>query len=133
MLDSAEEQQVLQMNLLCSKAAGIVFRAVINTSLWMAKQTLQGTQAPGKEPHGESHFKRESSCNANNHPSPKALPSCPELTASLQRRGRGSHLQRRQLPSGVRRPGVLGSTLTHCTQAQSINTVLCSDLQVISL
>ena len=50
MLDSAEEQQVLQMNLLCSKAAGIVFRAVINTSLWMAKQTLQGTQAPGKEP-----------------------------------------------------------------------------------
>ena len=57
MLDSAEEQQVLQMNLLCSKAAGIVFRAVINTSLWMAKQTLQGTQAPGKEPHGESHFK----------------------------------------------------------------------------
>ena len=57
MFDSAEERQMLQMNLLCSKAAGIIFRVVINTSLWMAKQTLQGTQAPGKEPHGESHFK----------------------------------------------------------------------------
>lgn len=56
-LDSAEEQQMVQMNLLRSKAAGIIPSAVINTSLWMAKQTLQGTQAPGKEPHGESRFK----------------------------------------------------------------------------
>ena len=31
---------------------------------------------------------RESSCNANNHPSPRALPSFPELRASLKR---GAH------------------------------------------